>query len=70
MYNPNNRSFGGSPFGGRRGGMFGSSRYQYQTLPYAQSEVQSSALIGKVMSLLAFSFIFASIGAFLGLTVI
>ncbi len=70
MYSPNNRSFGGGPFGGRRGGGFGSSRYQYQTLAYAQSPEQSSALIGKVMSLLAFSFIFASIGAFMGLTVI
>jgi FtsH-binding integral membrane protein len=68
MYSPNNGSFGGGPFGGRRGG-FG-SRYQYQTPAYAPSEAESSSLMGKVMSLLAFSFIFAAIGAFLGLTVI
>ncbi len=69
MYNPGNNSpFGGGSFGRRRSG-FG-SRYQYQTQAYANTEAQSSSLIGKVMSLLAFSFIFASIGAFLGLTVI
>jgi modulator of FtsH protease len=64
MYNPGNNS----PFGGRRSA-FGGSRYQYQTLPYS-NEAQASGLMSKVMSLLAFSFIFASIGAFLGLTVI
>lgn len=64
MYNPGNNS----PFGGRRSA-FGGSRFQYQTLPYGYSEVQSSGLIGKVMSLLAFSFIFASIGGLLGMTV-
>jgi FtsH-binding integral membrane protein len=65
MYNPGNNS----PLGGRRSA-FGGSRYQYQTLPYGRTEAQASGLIGKVMSLLAFSFVFASIGAFLGLTVI
>ncbi len=66
MYNSgNNNPFGGGGFGGGRGG-FG-SRYQYQTLPYGYSEAQSSSLIGKVMGLLAFSFIFASLGAFVGI---
>ncbi len=68
MYNPGNNSpFGGGTFGRRRGGF--SSRYQYQTQTQT-SEAEASGLIGKVMSLLAFSFIFAAIGAFLGLTVI
>jgi FtsH-binding integral membrane protein len=57
MYNPRN-SFG-------RGNTFGSS-YQYQTMPYAVSREQSSSLIGKVMGLLAFSFVFAFIGTFVG----
>jgi modulator of FtsH protease len=46
--------------------MFGSSRYQYQTLPYGEAGVQAGSLIGKVMGLLAFSFIFACIGTFVG----
>src|SRR5690349_17978217 len=58
---------GGSPFGGNN--MF-RSRYQYQTLPYGYEGVQASGLISKVMGLLAFSFIFASIGAFVGAQVI
>jgi modulator of FtsH protease len=45
------------------------SRYQYQTLPYGQESTQASALISKVMGLLAFSFIFATIGAFFGIQV-
>ena len=52
MYNPRNSSFG--------------SRYQYQTMPYAVSREQSSSLIGKVMGLLAFSFVFALVGTFVG----
>jgi FtsH-binding integral membrane protein len=60
MYNmPNNR-----PFGGNRG--FG-SRYQYQTIPYEASQAQAGSLISKVMGLLAFSFLFAAIGAFVGM---
>src|SRR5581483_5135434 len=55
------------PFGQRN--MF-SSRYQYQTLPYGYEGAQASGLIGKVMGLLAFSFLFAAIGSFVGLTTI
>src|SRR5947209_20421817 len=74
MFNPNNGPFGGrggfgGGFGGRRGGMFGSSRYQYQTMPYAQSSEQAGSLISKVMGLLAFSFLIAFIGTFVGLAI-
>lgn len=63
MYSPRNNG----PFD--RGGAF-HSRYQYQTLPYGyQGTQQSSSLIGKVMGLLAFSFIFATVGAFFGLSI-
>lgn len=55
------------PFGQRN--MFG-SRYQYQTLPYGYEGTQASGLIGKVMGLLSFSFLFAAIGSFVGLTTI
>src|SRR5437660_2321758 len=55
------------PFGQRN--MFGSG-YQYQTLPYGYEGTQSSGLIGKVMGLLSFSFLFAAIGSFVGLTTI
>jgi FtsH-binding integral membrane protein len=51
--------------------MFGSSRYQYQqygAMPYEGA--QASSLISKVMGLLAFSFLFASIGTFVGTFVI
>ncbi len=69
MYNPR----GNGPFGGRNqyGGnnTFG-SRYQYQTLPYGYQSVQASGLISKVMGLLAFSFIFAALGTFVGYLVI
>jgi modulator of FtsH protease len=62
MYNPRRNS----PFGG---GAFG-SRYQYQTLPYEFQAVEArSGLIGKVMGLLAFSFLFASIGTFVGIQI-
>ncbi|QBD81912.1 Bax inhibitor-1/YccA family protein [Ktedonosporobacter rubrisoli] len=56
----NNGPFGGGAF---------RSRYQYQTLPYGFEGVQASGLISKVMGLLAFSFIFASIGAFVGISI-
>jgi FtsH-binding integral membrane protein len=66
MYNPRNNY----PFGNNRGRSSGfGSRYQYQTLPYANEGVQSSNLISKVMGLLAFSFIFATIGAFVGMAI-
>ena len=64
MFNP--RSNG--PYA--RNGMFGSSRYQYQTLPYGYESTQSGSLISKVMGLLAFSFLFACIGTFVGFFVI
>jgi modulator of FtsH protease len=60
-YNRNPRNDG--PFGGNAFG----SRYQYQAQPYGYTGVQASSLISKVMGLLAFSFIFASIGAFVGI---
>lgn len=67
MYNypQNNNPYGGNPYG-RRNNMFGGSRYQYQTLDPAYQGTQTSGLIGKVMGLLAFSFIFASLGALVG----
>lgn len=62
MYNmPNNNR----PFG-QRGGAFGSSGYQYQTMPYGYEGTQTSGLVSKVMGLLAFSFLFASLGTFVG----
>lgn len=51
---------------GRNSGMFGSSRYQYQTLPHGYEGAQTSGLMSKVMGLLAFSFIFAALGTFVG----
>lgn len=65
-YDPgNNGPFGGGSNRGR-GNQFG-SRYQYQTLSYgAQGSVQAGSLISKVMGMLAFSFIFAALGSFVG----
>lgn len=70
MYNyGNNGPYGGGPYGNNRpfgrNNTFG-SRYQYQTLPYGMERTQTSGLISKVMGLLAFSFIFASLGTFIG----
>ncbi len=63
MYNyPRNNG----PFGGNN--TFG-SRYQYQTLAPAYEGTQSSSLISKVMGLLAFSFLFATLGTFVGFVV-
>jgi len=62
MYNPRNNG----PFGGNN--TFG-SRYQYQTLTPTYEGTQSSGLIGKVMGLLAFSFLFATLGTFAGFVV-
>lgn len=50
--------------------MFGSSRYQYDAMPFGRENVQSGSLISKVMGLLAFSFLFACIGTFVGFSVI
>lgn len=65
---PFGRGFGGGGFGGRRGGF--ASRYQYQTVApgYVNTETASS-LISKVMGLLAFSFLFAFLGTFVGLAI-
>jgi FtsH-binding integral membrane protein len=53
----------------RNNGPFGQtstySRYPYQTAS-AYDRVQTSSLVGKVMGLLAFSFLFAFIGTFVG----
>jgi FtsH-binding integral membrane protein len=63
--NPRNNSpFGGGGFGRR--GAFGSSGYQYQTVPQSYEGVQAGSLISKVMGLLAFSFLFAVVGTFVG----
>jgi len=61
--------YGGGGFGGGRGA-FGSSRYQYQTVPAGYAGVQASGLISKVMGLLAFSFLFAFIGTIVGFSVV
>jgi FtsH-binding integral membrane protein len=70
MYNyPGNNNPYNNPYQGRGNG--GAQGYQYQTLPYGyQENAQRSGLIGKVMGLLAFSFIFAAIGAFVGALVL
>jgi modulator of FtsH protease len=56
MYPRNNGPFGGANT---------YSRYPYQ-MAYAYDHVQTSSLVGKVMGLLAFSFLFAFIGTFVG----
>lgn len=61
MFNPR----GNGPYA-RDNGTFGSSRYQYQTLPHAYENTRSGSLISKVMGLLAFSFLFAFIGTIVG----
>ncbi|HTI13345.1 MAG TPA: Bax inhibitor-1/YccA family protein [Dictyobacter sp.] len=66
LYNGGNGGWGG-PYGQRPNRRGFGSNYQYQTLPYGMQGTQTSGLIGKVMALLAFSFIFAAIGAFVGL---
>lgn len=62
MFNMNNSSFGRN----RNNGMFGSSRYQYQTASPAYAGTGTSSLIGKVMGLLAVSFLFALLGTVVG----
>ncbi len=58
MYSPRNTSDYG------RRNSFG-SRYQFQTVSQ-YNVVQASGLVSKVMGLLSFSFLFATIGAFVG----
>src|SRR5712692_2124516 len=68
MFNYNQGQNG--PFGrGRNTGMFGSSGYQYQQMGGAYAGAQAGSLIGKVMLLLGFSFLFACIGSFIGFTI-
>jgi len=62
MFNMNNSSFGRN----RNNGMFGGSRYQYQTVSPAYAGTGTSSLIGKVMGLLAVSFLFALLGTIVG----
>lgn len=47
-------------------GPFGTSRYQYQTLPSGYEQEQAGGLISKVMLLLALTFFVATIGSLLG----
>jgi len=63
MYNQRNNS----PFGANN--TFG-SRYQYQTMARGYEGTQTSGLIGKVMGLLAFSFLFATIGTIVGVFIV
>ena len=56
MFSPRNNG----PFGGRRNN---TSAYQYQ---YGMVGTQAGGLVGKVMALLACSFLVATIGAFIG----
>ncbi|HLG76595.1 MAG TPA: Bax inhibitor-1 family protein [Ktedonobacteraceae bacterium] len=68
MYNPrNNGPFGGGPFGGRRGNQYA---YQYQTLPYGMVSSEAGGLVSKVMALLAASFLVATVGAFIGVSMV
>ncbi len=68
MFNPRmNGPFGGG-FGGRRGAF--ASRYQYEPVAPTYANVETaSSLISKVMGLLAFSFLFAFIGAITGVAI-
>jgi modulator of FtsH protease len=62
MFNPRNNG----PFGGRQSN---TSAYQYQSLPYGMAGVQSGGLVSKVMALMACSFLVATVGAFVGVSV-
>lgn len=46
----------------------GASAYQYQTLPYNLVGTQAGGLVGKVMALMACSFLVATVAAFIGVT--
>lgn len=61
MFNPRNNS----PFGGQRNS---ASAYHYQTLPYGMVGTQTGGLVSKVMALLATSFLVATLGAFVGIS--
>lgn len=54
------------PYGGSNRGMFGASRYQYEPLAPGMQQVQAGSLVGKVLGLLAFSFLFAFVGTVFG----
>lgn len=59
--------YNNNPYGrNRNNGMFGSSRYQYQTVAPGYVGAGTSSLIGKVMGLLAASFLFALLGTIIG----
>lgn len=60
MFNPRNNS----PFGGQRGR--GASAYQYQYQYGAVPAAQTGGLVGKVMALMACSFLLATVAAFIG----
>lgn len=60
MFNPRNNS----PFGGQRGR--GASAYQYQYQYGAIPATQTGGLVGKVMALMASSFLLATVAAFIG----
>jgi len=68
MYNQGNPfgGIGGGPFSRRPAGAFGGSRFQYQTVPTYEGAQAASGLIAKVMTLLAFSFLFAFFGTVVG----
>lgn len=61
MFNPRNNG----PFGGSRSN---ASAYQYQTLPYEMVGTQTGGLVGKVMALMACSFLVATVAAFIGVS--
>ena len=68
MFNPRNNSpFGGGPFGGRRNNQHA---YQYQTLPYNMVGTEAGGLVSKVMALLAASFLVATVGTFIGTSMV
>lgn len=59
--------YNNNPFGrNRNNGMFGGSRFQYQTVAPGYVGAGTSSLIGKVMGLLAVSFLFALLGTIVG----
>lgn len=74
MYNPrNNYDYNyNNPYGRGNAGQSNSfgTRYQFQALPYGVQGVQAGGLIGKVMALLSFSFVFAALGGFVGTQVV
>src|SRR5258708_28788242 len=61
MFNPRNNG----PFGGRRNN---ASAFQYQYQTYGMEATQTGGLVSKVMALLACSFLVATVGAFIGVS--